>query len=151
MRTIIQQNWSNVAWACLLVFIVQMPRPTMRAAVSACACPAQTSSHSGAPARRLDRCGADSGGHLALFAGRNAVVDIATLAMIYVMLGLGLNVVGFAGLLDLGFVGFYAVGAYTYALLFHWAAGRFGRRCPGRCRVGAVRLCARLSGTAPAR
>ncbi len=45
-------------------------------------------------------------------------VDIATLALIYVMLGLGLNiVVGFAGLLDLGYVAFYAVGAYSYALL----------------------------------
>ena len=45
-------------------------------------------------------------------------VDLATLALIYIMLGLGLNVVvGLAGLLDLGYVGFYAVGAYTYALL----------------------------------
>lgn len=41
----------------------------------------------------------------------------AILAMIYVLLGLGLNiVVGLAGLLDLGFVAFYAVGAYTFAL-----------------------------------
>ena len=48
-------------------------------------------------------------------------VDIATLILIYVMLGLGLNiVVGLAGLLDLGYVGFYAVGAYTYALLAHY-------------------------------
>jgi branched-chain amino acid transport system permease protein len=40
-----------------------------------------------------------------------------TLALIYVLLGLGLNiVVGMAGLLDLGFVGFYAVGAYLLAL-----------------------------------
>lgn len=54
------------------------------------------------------------------FSGRSQV-DIATLVMIYIMLGLGLNiVVGYAGLLDLGFVGFYAVGAYTYALFFHW-------------------------------
>ena len=38
--------------------------------------------------------------------------------MIYVMLGWGLNiVVGLAGLLDLGYVAFYAVGAYSYALL----------------------------------
>ncbi len=51
------------------------------------------------------------------FVSRGAV-DLATLALIYVMLGLGLNVVvGLAGLLDLGYVGFYAVGAYTYALL----------------------------------
>src|SRR5690554_6908633 len=45
-------------------------------------------------------------------------IDLATLVLIYVMLGLGLNiVVNLAGLLDLGYVGFYAVGAYTYALL----------------------------------
>jgi branched-chain amino acid transport system permease protein len=52
------------------------------------------------------------------FVASRAHVDLATLALIYVMLGLGLNVVvGFAGLLDLGYVGFYAVGAYSYALL----------------------------------
>ncbi|WP_281645684.1 high-affinity branched-chain amino acid ABC transporter permease LivM [Parendozoicomonas sp. Alg238-R29] len=52
------------------------------------------------------------------FFGSRGNVDLATLALIYVMLGLGLNiVVGLAGLLDLGYVGFYAVGAYSYALL----------------------------------
>ena len=46
------------------------------------------------------------------------VVDTATTVLIYVMLGWGLNiVVGLAGLLDLGYVAFYAVGAYSYALL----------------------------------
>ncbi len=51
------------------------------------------------------------------FANRGGI-DLATLVLIYIMLGLGLNiVVGLAGLLDLGYVGFYAVGAYTYALL----------------------------------
>ena len=45
-------------------------------------------------------------------------VRIMALAMLYVLLALGLNVVvGYAGLLDLGFVAFYAVGAYMYALL----------------------------------
>lgn len=52
------------------------------------------------------------------FLGSRSQVDLATLVLIYVMLGLGLNiVVGLAGLLDLGYVGFYAVGAYTYAML----------------------------------
>ncbi|HPE73789.1 MAG TPA: high-affinity branched-chain amino acid ABC transporter permease LivM [Candidatus Competibacter sp.] len=52
------------------------------------------------------------------FTASRGAIDIATLALIYVMLGLGLNVVvGFAGLLDLGYVAFYAVGAYGYALL----------------------------------
>jgi len=46
------------------------------------------------------------------------VMDLAILILTYVMLGWGLNiVVGLAGLLDLGYVAFYAVGAYTYALI----------------------------------
>jgi branched-chain amino acid transport system permease protein len=46
------------------------------------------------------------------------IVDLAILMLTYVMLGWGLNiVVGLAGLLDLGYVAFYAVGAYSYALL----------------------------------
>src|SRR5690606_2547792 len=46
------------------------------------------------------------------------IVDTATTVLIYTMLGLGLNiVVGLAGLLDLGYVAFYAIGAYSFALL----------------------------------
>jgi branched-chain amino acid transport system permease protein len=54
------------------------------------------------------------------------IMDLAILMLTYIMLGWGLNiVVGLAGLLDLGYVAFYAVGAYTYALLAtvyfpHW-------------------------------
>jgi branched-chain amino acid transport system permease protein len=49
------------------------------------------------------------------------IVDLATTVMIYVMLGWGLNVVvGLAGLLDLGYVAFYAVGAYSFALFAQW-------------------------------
>jgi branched-chain amino acid transport system permease protein len=52
-------------------------------------------------------------------------MDLAILVLTYVMLGWGLNVVvGLAGLLDLGYVAFYAVGAYSYALLgsnFGWS------------------------------
>ena len=60
-----------------------------------------------------------------VYADNRYVVDTATTVLIYVMLGWGLNVVvGLAGLLDLGYVAFYAVGAYTYALLstqFGWS------------------------------
>ncbi|EKD40419.1 MAG: hypothetical protein ACD_75C00057G0011 [uncultured bacterium] len=51
--------------------------------------------------------------------------NVMITALMYVVLGLGLNiVVGMAGLLDLGFVAFYAVGAYTYALLnLHFGLG----------------------------
>ena len=55
------------------------------------------------------------------FTASRGAVDIMTLALIYVILGLGLNiVVGFAGLLVLGYAAFYAVGAYSYALLAHY-------------------------------
>lgn len=48
----------------------------------------------------------------------NSWVRIMDFALLYIMLALGLNiVVGFAGLLDLGYIAFYAVGAYTTALL----------------------------------
>lgn len=48
----------------------------------------------------------------------NYMVDVGITCLIYVSLGLGLNiVVGLCGLLDLGYIAFYAVGAYTYSLL----------------------------------
>src|SRR5512135_3935830 len=48
----------------------------------------------------------------------NSWVRVLDFALLYIMLALGLNiVVGFAGLLDLGYIAFYAVGAYLYALL----------------------------------
>ena len=50
-------------------------------------------------------------------------VRVVGYTMLYIILGLGLNIqVGFTGLLDLGYVAFYAIGAYTYALL---ASGQF--------------------------
>src|SRR5687768_14979231 len=64
----------------------------------------------------------------------NAWVRIADTALLYVLLALGLNiVVGYAGLLDLGFVAFYAIGAYMFGLLasphlsenFEWFAQMF--------------------------
>jgi branched-chain amino acid transport system permease protein len=74
---------------------------------------------------------------LALFAGfaatlplwmeRGDLFSYGIFTLLYILLGLGLNVVvGFAGLLDLGYVAFFGFGAYTYALLssehygFHW-------------------------------
>ena len=66
--------------------------------------------------------------------GGNAFVRALAFTLLYIMLALGLNiVVGFAGLLDLGYIAFYAVGAYMYALLasphltsnFAWIAQTF--------------------------
>jgi len=54
----------------------------------------------------------------ALFFSNRYYLDLGILVLTYIMLGWGLNiVVGLAGLLDLGYVAFYAVGAYSYALL----------------------------------
>ncbi|MCK9514909.1 MAG: high-affinity branched-chain amino acid ABC transporter permease LivM [Ottowia sp.] len=124
--TIVVPHWQPVFWAALLVFVVQMLRPQIARL------------QLGRRIPRLPRPTLSSRQNTLLLwlvalvavtwpflAGRSAV-DIATLAMIYVMLGLGLNiVVGFAGLLDLGYVGFYAVGAYSYAMLHHWAGWGF--------------------------
>nr|VUD28494.1 branched-chain amino acid transport system permease LivM [Raoultella sp. NCTC 9187] len=78
------------------------------------------------------------------------LLTVAILGLIYVLLGLGLNiVVGLAGLLDLGYVAFYAIGAYGLALgyqylgLGFWAMLPLGpswRRWRGRC--SAFRYCA---------
>jgi branched-chain amino acid transport system permease protein len=59
------------------------------------------------------------------FADRR-LIDIGTLVLTYIMLGWGLNiVVGLAGLLDLGYVAFFAVGAYSYALLAQYYDASF--------------------------
>ncbi|MFC4276431.1 high-affinity branched-chain amino acid ABC transporter permease LivM [Achromobacter aloeverae] len=130
-RTLMDPHWSNVLVAMAVVFVGQLLRPWL-----------------GLPFKRLKGAlptlpAAPASGHkwlasalivLAIvwpFFGDRSSVDIATLVLIYVMLGLGLNiVVGFAGLLDLGFVGFYAVGAYTYALLYHWGGWGFWEALP---------------------
>ena len=58
---------------------------------------------------------------LALDSGSDILFD-ATLALAYVVMALGLNIiVGFAGLLDLGYVAFFAIGAYTMG----WFGSRF--------------------------
>ena len=129
VRTVINPDWSMTGWACLAIFIVQMLKPLLAGKLPKVNLPAMPQMKSGTR-NVVIFVVLMMAASWPFFAGRNAV-DIATLAMIYVMLGLGLNVVvGFAGLLDLGFVGFYAVGAYTYALLFHWAGWTFWEALP---------------------
>jgi branched-chain amino acid transport system permease protein len=73
--------------------------------------------------------------------GGQAWVRIVNFAILYIFLALGLNiVVGFAGLLDLGYIAFYAVGAYTWALL---ASPHFGLHFPvwAILPIGAVLAC----------
>ena len=129
MRTNIVPDWRWTIWACIAVFVVQMLKPLLAGKLPKVSLPALPEVKSGTR-NVIIFVVLMMAASWPFFAGRNAV-DIATLAMIYVMLGLGLNVVvGFAGLLDLGFVGFYAVGAYTYALLFHWAGWSFWEALP---------------------
>jgi branched-chain amino acid transport system permease protein len=69
------------------------------------------------------------------FMASRGAVDLATLVLIYIMLALGLNVVvGLAGLLDLGYVAFYAVGAYSFALLSQYFGISFWMALP----IGAL-------------
>ncbi len=105
------------------------------------------------PLRRRRRCSVFALLVPVLFYSNRYLLDLGILVLTYVMLGWGLNiVVGLAGLLDLGYVAFYAVGAYSYALLAHElrpvvldlpAARRHPRRVLGHP--------ARLSGAAAAR
>lgn len=65
------------------------------------------------------------------FIASRGSVDLATLVLIYIMLALGLNVVvGLAGLLDLGYVAFYAVGAYTFGMLSQYFGASFWEALP---------------------
>ena len=76
---------------------------------------------------------------LLLQAGGMHWVRSADTCLLYLMLALGMNiVVGYAGLLDLGFVAFYAVGAYMYALLAspHLCWPPFSACCLARPRSG---------------
>lgn len=71
-------------------------------------------------------------------------VRIIDIAMLFVLLGLGLNiVVGYAGLLDLGYIAFFAVGAYAYALL---ASPQFGLHLPFLLVLPASALIAAVFG-----
>jgi len=130
-RTSMESHWSLVALAAAVVFVFQLLRPWIAKPFQKLKTGLPTLPSAPAKSNKLLM-------FLILavavtwpfFAGRSSV-DIATLVLIYVMLGLGLNiVVGFAGLLDLGFVGFYAVGAYTYALLYHWGGWSFWEALP---------------------
>ncbi len=115
-QVVLEQHWRPVWLAAGLVFVFQLLRPLFARAARVVKVPALPAL--GAQQQRKAIWVLLAFGLVWPFFGSRGAVDVATLALIYVMLGLGLNiVVGFAGLLDLGYVGFYAVGGYTYALL----------------------------------
>lgn len=72
----------------------------------------------------------------------NYLIQIITLTFVYVILGMGLNiVVGLAGLLDLGYVAFYAVGAYGYALMAQHLGISFWFAIPAAAALAALAGC----------
>jgi branched-chain amino acid transport system permease protein len=129
MNTHLESDWQIILIGMALVFVVQLIRPSInrtKVRESRWTLPKLSMQHKKILLYIVIACAV-----VWPFFGGRAQVDIATLVLIYIMLGLGLNiVVGFAGLLDLGFVGFYAVGAYTYALLYHYAGWGFWEALP---------------------
>ncbi|AOF92817.1 branched-chain amino acid ABC transporter permease [Sinorhizobium sp. RAC02] len=74
----------------------------------------------------------------------NYHIRVVNSLLIYILLGIGLNIViGYTGLLDLGFVAFYAVGAYTYALL---ASPQLDLHLPFLLIVGIAALMGMITG-----
>ncbi|WP_299537893.1 high-affinity branched-chain amino acid ABC transporter permease LivM [uncultured Herbaspirillum sp.] len=114
-RVVLNTHWTPVLVAVLAVFLFQLAKPALlrtRAGIKLPTLPRMQPGQQRAAMMILLMAAL-----VWPFFGSRGYVDVMTLALIYVVLGLGLNiVVGFAGLLDLGYVGFYAVGAYTYAL-----------------------------------
>ncbi|MBP1316054.1 high-affinity branched-chain amino acid ABC transporter permease LivM [Herbaspirillum sp. 1130] len=114
-RVVLNTHWTPVLVAVLAVFLFQLAKPALSRASAGIKLPALPRMQPGQ--QRAAVLILLMAALVWPFFGSRGYVDVMTLALIYVVLGLGLNiVVGFAGLLDLGYVGFYAVGAYTYAL-----------------------------------
>ncbi|HEY4317519.1 MAG TPA: high-affinity branched-chain amino acid ABC transporter permease LivM [Herbaspirillum sp.] len=130
-QVVLHAHWTPVAIAVAAVFLFQLCKPWFSGSVKRLRAAAAVTPLQSAIGAFDTSCRAFCDRHrrqvMALlllaalawpFFGSRGAVDVMTLALIYVVLGLGLNiVVGFAGLLDLGYVAFYAFGAYTYALL----------------------------------
>lgn len=130
MTSTIEPEWGIILSGMAIVFVFQLFRPVVRRALFRQGRSVVLPVLPDTVRRAVIYCLIAISLVWPFFTGRGHV-DIATLVLIYIMLGLGLNiVVGFAGLLDLGFVGFYAVGAYTYALLYHWAGWGFWESLP---------------------
>ncbi|MDI6936521.1 DUF3382 domain-containing protein, partial [Serratia sp. Se-PFBMAAmG] len=115
-------RWNRIFIGCAVVFVIQLLRPLFQGKFKR--------SGKGFVLPGIDGSTSKQKWLMALmivaavvcpFLVSRGSVDIATLTLIYVMLGLGLNVVvGLSGLLVLGYGGFYAIGAYTFALLNHY-------------------------------
>ncbi|MDW5501433.1 high-affinity branched-chain amino acid ABC transporter permease LivM [Pseudomonas lundensis] len=126
-------RWMWIGIGCVIVFFFQLLRPLMQLGLKKISGPSFVlPSFDGTTARQKLLAAAIIVAAIAWpFLVSRGTVDIATLTLIYVMLGLGLNVVvGLSGLLVLGYGGFYAIGAYTYALLNHYYGLGFWESLP---------------------
>jgi branched-chain amino acid transport system permease protein len=138
-RTLMDPQWSYVLAAMAIVFVGQLLRPWLAAPFKSLKREMPTLPAAPVQGHKWAMAVLVVVAVVWPFFSDRGTVDIATLVLIYVMLGLGLNiVVGFAGLLDLGFVGFYAVGAYTYALLYHWGGWSFWEALPFSGAIAAL-------------
>ncbi|HEI8867992.1 high-affinity branched-chain amino acid ABC transporter permease LivM [Serratia sp. AKBS12] len=126
-------RWMWIGIGCAVVFFFQLLRPLMQQGLGKLSGPAWVlPSFDGTTLRQklLAALLIIAAVAWPFFVSRGTV-DIATLTLIYIMLGLGLNVVvGLSGLLVLGYGGFYAIGAYTYALLNHYYGLGFWESLP---------------------
>ncbi|MFJ9533540.1 high-affinity branched-chain amino acid ABC transporter permease LivM [Herbaspirillum sp. NPDC101396] len=136
-RVVLNAHWTPVLIAVLVVFVFQLIKPALTRSTKKIRLPALPQLQP-----RQQRYALLFLFAIALvwpFFGSRGNVDVVTLALIYVILGLGLNiVVGFAGLLDLGYVGFYAVGGYTYALLNQYFGFTFWECLPIAAGMSAL-------------
>ncbi|KFK92462.1 MULTISPECIES: high-affinity branched-chain amino acid ABC transporter permease LivM [unclassified Serratia (in: enterobacteria)] len=126
-------RWMWIGIGCVVVFFFQLLRPLMQQGLKKVSGPSFVlPSFDGTTTRqKLLAAAIIIAAVVWPFLVSRGTVDIATLTLIYVMLGLGLNVVvGLSGLLVLGYGGFYAIGAYTYALLNHYYGLGFWESLP---------------------
>ncbi|MBH2879469.1 high-affinity branched-chain amino acid ABC transporter permease LivM [Serratia marcescens] len=126
-------RWMWIGIGCVIVFFFQLLRPLLLQGLKKVSGPAFVlpSFDGTTPRQKLLAALLIVAAVAWPFLVSRGTVDIATLTLIYVMLGLGLNVVvGLSGLLVLGYGGFYAIGAYTYALLNHYYGLGFWESLP---------------------
>ncbi|MBP2168693.1 branched-chain amino acid transport system permease protein [Erwinia toletana] len=134
-------RWNWIAVGCAVVFFFQLMRPMMQSGLKKISSPAFVlpGFDGSTPKQKLLALALIIAAVVWPFVVSRGTVDIATLTLIYVMLGLGLNVVvGLSGLLVLGYGGFYAIGAYTFALLNHYYGLGFWQCLPLAGLVSAM-------------
>ncbi|MFK8256373.1 high-affinity branched-chain amino acid ABC transporter permease LivM [Erwinia sp. AnSW2-5] len=126
-------RWNWIALGCGVVFLFQLLRPLVQSSLKKVSGPSLVlpGIDGSTLKQKLFLLALIVAAAVWPFLVSRGTVDIATLTLIYVMLGLGLNVVvGLSGLLVLGYGGFYAIGAYTFALLNHYYGLGFWESLP---------------------